>query len=212
MLYLIIIASCCTSLGVKKKQIIVGQWNCWNWCLELLWRSVCLTEPLFKCCISFLHVAPDAKNCLSFCNELLTRFWEPFNTCFSNFTEVCTNPNIHFPPCTNQCCWPVLVFYREPELLRFCHFQYLSRTIWFDLGLFNIFKTQNPSISGQAWIFLINSSRFNGFLILITTCISGLVGAQFQLLNRNNCGTDFKVKMWIFSWKCSMIHSDMLLH
>lgn len=96
MLYLIIIASCCTSLGVKKKQIIVGQWNCWNWCLELLWRSVCLTEPLFKCCISFLHVAPDAKNCLSFCNELLTRFWEPFNICFSNFTEVCTNPNIHF--------------------------------------------------------------------------------------------------------------------
>ncbi len=144
MLYLIIIASCCTSLGVKKKQIIVGQWNCWNWCLELLWRSVCLTEPLFKCCISFLHVAPDAKNCLSFCNELLTRFWEPFNTCFSNFTEVCTNPNIHFPPCTNQCCWPVLVFYREPELLRFCHFQYLSRTIWFGLGLFNIFQNAKP--------------------------------------------------------------------
>jgi hypothetical protein len=24
------------------------------------------------------------------------------------------------------------------------------------------------------------------------------VGAQFQLLSRNNCGTDFKVKMWIF--------------
>jgi hypothetical protein len=33
---------------------------------------------------------------LSFARNFLTRFLEPFNTCFSNFTEGCTNPNIHF--------------------------------------------------------------------------------------------------------------------
>lgn len=42
---------------------------------------------------------PDAKNCVSFVSfarNFLTIFLEPFNSCFSNFTEGCTNPNIHF--------------------------------------------------------------------------------------------------------------------
>ncbi len=135
------------------------------------------------------------KNWLSFARNFLTRFLQPLTHASLILQRGAQTLNIHFLVLTNV--GRFLYFTGNQRFSGFAIFNIKeNRLVW----VYSIFsKNKTRQFQGRLEFSENKTNQFkgrlDGFLILITTCISGLVGAQFQLLSRNNCGTDFKVKM-----------------